>query len=141
MRKEKHVLVWLLVVFLTSGVVVAAEGEAAPTPEQIAAAEKALAKEAAAARKAAEEAGEVEAAVPGEAAEKEERPKFTYPKYKVQRYAEDYSPLAEFPDAEPRNVFDKIKFIPLNQAADFWMSFGGQVRARYEGFKNFQFAT
>jgi len=56
------------------------------------------------------------------------------PNFKLLRYDEDYSYLARaHPDSD---VFDPVKFVPLDAAADVWLSLGGEVRERYEYFNH-----
>lgn len=59
--------------------------------------------------------------------------------YTVARWDEDYSFLA---DPSLRTDFwDPIKYLPLNAAGDWYASFGGQVRDRYENFNNNTFGS
>jgi len=59
------------------------------------------------------------------------------PAYTVLRYDEDYSYLHN-PSART-DFFDPIKYIPLGRAPDWYLTFAGQVRDRYEYFENYQF--
>jgi hypothetical protein len=61
------------------------------------------------------------------------------PSYTVWRYDENYAFL-ENPSAHT-DFFDPIKYIPMNKAGDWYASFGGQVRDRYEHFENYNFGT
>jgi hypothetical protein len=50
------------------------------------------------------------------------------------RYNENYAFLAD--PSQRRDVFDPIKFIRLGEGTESYISFGGEVRARNEGFIN-----
>lgn len=56
------------------------------------------------------------------------------PSYKPLRFEEDYRYLAD--PAAQKDVFDPVKYIPLGSDPDIYLSFGGEVRERYEGFVN-----
>ena len=60
------------------------------------------------------------------------------PAYTPLRWNEDYAYLKSAPDAD---MWDPIKYIPLNDEADWYVSFGGQARYRYEWFDNFNFGA
>jgi hypothetical protein len=53
------------------------------------------------------------------------------------RYEEDWSVLRG--GVEPEGVFDPIKYIPFDEDGQFWLSMGGQLRARLEIWNNFNF--
>src|SRR6266849_6197046 len=54
------------------------------------------------------------------------------PKYKVLRFDEDYSCLAN--PTNRTDLFDPIKYIPLRSDDEQWyLSFGGELRERFEG--------
>ena len=55
------------------------------------------------------------------------------------RYDEDYSYLKD--PAARTNLFDPLKFIPLDERGDMYLTFGGQVRDRYENFQNYTFGS
>jgi hypothetical protein len=57
--------------------------------------------------------------------------------FALQRWEEDYSHLKQ-PSGE-RSFFDAIKYVPLNESGDAYLSFGGQARYRYDYFNNFSF--
>src|SRR5688572_28696688 len=59
------------------------------------------------------------------------------PPYTPVRYNEDYSYLKD-PDKRT-DFFDPIKYIPLNESGDVYLSLGGQFRERYEYFNNANF--
>ena len=60
------------------------------------------------------------------------------PAYTPVRWNEDYGYLASAPDKDP---WDPIKYIPLGDEKDWYLSFGGQARYRYEWFDNFNFGA
>ena len=60
------------------------------------------------------------------------------PAYTPVRWNEDYSFLQSAPDADR---WDPIKYIPLNDEGDWYLSLGGQARYRYEWFDNFNFGA
>ena len=65
---------------------------------------------------------------------------FNRPKYSpVLRQNEDWSSLAGHDKSQTGNFFDPIKYIPLSEDGNYWMSLGGQVRFRFEGWRNFNF--
>jgi hypothetical protein len=55
------------------------------------------------------------------------------------RYDEDYSYLKD--PAARTNLFDPLKFIPLDERGDMYLTLGGQVRDRYENFQNYTFGS
>jgi hypothetical protein len=59
--------------------------------------------------------------------------------YTTLRYDEDYSYLSN--SAARLDLFDPIKYIPLNQSGDSYLSLGGQFRDRYEDFQNYTFGS
>lgn len=54
------------------------------------------------------------------------------PSYKIVRYEEDYSYLAE--PSKHADLYDPIKYIPLGKDSKTYLSLGGKVRERYEDF-------
>ncbi len=54
--------------------------------------------------------------------------------YAANRWDENYTYLKD--PATHGDFFDPIKYIPLNANGDWYLSLGGQVRYRYEFFKN-----
>jgi hypothetical protein len=56
------------------------------------------------------------------------------PEFKVSRQDEDWSVLRE-PELRT-NLFDSVKFIPLNRDGSSWLTLGGEARERYEYFEN-----
>ncbi len=52
--------------------------------------------------------------------------------FKLMRYDENY----EFLKDSNRNFYGRLKFIPLNQEKDFYMSVGGEARYEYVYFNN-----
>jgi hypothetical protein len=61
------------------------------------------------------------------------------PAYTVLRYDEDYSYLND--PAARTDVFDPIKYIPLSERSDLYLTLGGQLRDRYEYFNNNLFGS
>jgi hypothetical protein len=55
------------------------------------------------------------------------------------RYDEDYSYLKD--PAARTNPFDSLKYIPLDQRGDIYLTLGGQLRDRYESFQNYTFGS
>ena len=59
------------------------------------------------------------------------------PAFTALTYDEDYSYLKD--PAARTNLFDPLKYIPLDKQGDTYLTFGGQVRDRYEYFNNYTF--
>ena len=76
----------------------------------------------------------VSAQTSGAAREMPERPA-----YQDRRFDEDWSKLKDVDLSGPGHVWDRLKFIPLNESENVWLSFGGQVRGRSEYYNQFQF--
>jgi hypothetical protein len=56
------------------------------------------------------------------------------PSYKTLRYEEDWAYLK---DADQRSDYlDGVKYIPLRNSEDWYVSIGGELRERYERFGN-----
>lgn len=69
------------------------------------------------------------------------KPAFKRPAYNpVSRWKEDWSGLRGLDRSQTGDLFDPIKFIPLNADGSIWLSLGGGVRGRLETFANFGFA-
>lgn len=66
---------------------------------------------------------------------------FARPSYQVLRFNEDWSVLGRKPAEAQADLFDPLKYIPLNSDQDIWLSFGGSARARMEGWNNFNFGA
>jgi hypothetical protein len=60
------------------------------------------------------------------------------PAYTPLRWNENYGYLRSAPDTDP---WDPIKYIPLHEDGDWYLSFGAQARYRYEFFDNFNFGA
>ncbi|MGH8650992.1 MAG: alginate export family protein [Gammaproteobacteria bacterium] len=58
------------------------------------------------------------------------------PEYEPLRYNEDYSYLRE--PAKRSDIWDPIKFIPLNDDGTWYLSLGGAFRERYEFYNNYR---
>lgn len=56
------------------------------------------------------------------------------PTYKSLRYEEDFSVLRNAPKGQ--DYFDPLKFIPVDAAADAWLTLGGEGRLRYEYYRH-----
>lgn len=66
---------------------------------------------------------------------------FVRPAYQPnQRFNEDWSALRGHDPATTGDLFDPIKFVPLNADGSVWASFGGQLRSRFEHWGNFGYA-
>ena len=64
------------------------------------------------------------------------------PQYTLSRWDEDYRYLRDPAETDtPRDFFDPIKYIKLNNKGDIYLSLGGQVRYRYEYFNDFNFGA
>jgi hypothetical protein len=61
------------------------------------------------------------------------------PAYKTERWAEDYTYLRD--PANRTEWLDSLKYIPLNDGGDWYLTLAGQVRDRYEFFNNFNFGA
>jgi hypothetical protein len=59
--------------------------------------------------------------------------------YTPVRWNEDYSYLKD--PAKKKDFFDPIKYIPLNDEGDWYLSLGGQARYRYELFDSTNFGV
>jgi len=79
-------------------------------------------------------------ALPTAAAEEEagEKP-VERPSYLNLRYEEDWSVLPGV--SGPSRFLDPIKYIPFDEDGQFWISFGGELRARLEIWNNFRFGS
>src|SRR4051812_3391420 len=58
------------------------------------------------------------------------------PGYQKLRYDEDYLYLRN--PANRSDIWDPIKYIPLNNAGDWYLSLGGEARERYEFYNNYR---
>lgn len=76
------------------------------------------------------------AAVPAWAQE----PPVERPGYQFLRFNEDWSVLAQGQPASD-DFWDPIKYVPLNESGDVWMSFGGHFQGRWESWHNFGFGA
>ncbi|MDA3895196.1 MAG: alginate export family protein [Desulfobacteraceae bacterium] len=72
---------------------------------------------------------------------KKEKPTTAYKwsGYTKMRFLEDYSDLADIESLPKRDFFDGLKHIAFNDAGDWYVSFGGQARWRFERFRNYNF--
>lgn len=58
------------------------------------------------------------------------------PGYQKLRYDEDYSYLKDL--AKKSDFWDPIKYIPVGNVGDWYLTFGGEVRERYENYHNYR---
>jgi hypothetical protein len=58
------------------------------------------------------------------------------PPYQKQRYDEDYRYLRD--RTKRADVWDPIKYVQLDEAGDWYLSLGGEARARYEFYNNYR---
>lgn len=61
------------------------------------------------------------------------------PAYSLERWEEDYSYLKN--PANRSDLFDPIKYVPLSSDRDWYLTFGGQARERYDYFNNTNFGA
>jgi alginate export protein len=61
------------------------------------------------------------------------------PAHTALRYDEDYSYLKD--PAARTNLFDSLKYVPLNKQGDWYLTLGGELRDRYEYFNNYTFGS
>jgi hypothetical protein len=66
------------------------------------------------------------------------RAQYGPPDYLVERWDEDYSNLK---NAASTDFFDPIKYIPIGNDRDWYLSLGGQARERYDYFNNSTFGS
>ena len=64
-----------------------------------------------------------------------ERPVTELPAYEILRYNEDYAYLRD--PAKRTDYLDPLKFIPLDSAGRIYLTFGGDMRQRYERYSGF----
>ena len=57
------------------------------------------------------------------------------------RFNEDWSSLEGVDTSKTDDFWDRLKFIPFTADQSVWLSIGGQARARFEHFDNFQFGA
>jgi hypothetical protein len=66
------------------------------------------------------------------------------PKFQFLRFKEDWSKFGRERETQggvvaDEEVWDPIKYIPLNDEGDWWVSYGGHMRVRGEGWSDFGF--
>src|SRR5271154_4194276 len=61
------------------------------------------------------------------------------PAHTALRYDEDYGYLRD--PAARTDLFDPLKYIPLNETGDWYLTLGGELRDRYEYFQNNTFGS
>ncbi|MCD6586095.1 MAG: alginate export family protein [Desulfobacteraceae bacterium] len=59
--------------------------------------------------------------------------------YGKMRFPEDYTDLKDLKTIPKRDFLDGLKYIALNDAGDWYVSFGGQARWRFDSFRNYNF--
>lgn len=60
------------------------------------------------------------------------------PPFRPSRADEDYGYLSD--ESQPKDFFDKLKYIPLRkEKKDWYLSLGGEIRPYYEYYENFNF--
>jgi hypothetical protein len=79
------------------------------------------------------------AVVSGARAEDIHSPPASPPPFTALRYDEDYSYLKD--PAARTNIFDSLKYVPLNERDGMYLTVGGQLRDRYEYFQNSTFGS
>lgn len=77
--------------------------------------------------------------LPAAAQEPAEPPQFQRPRTQVLRQNEDWSGLRGLERSTTGDFLDPLKFVPLKEDGSWWMSVGGQARARFEGWRDFNF--
>lgn len=55
------------------------------------------------------------------------------------RFTEDWSVLRNVDDSQLTDPWDSLKYVPLNDDASIWASFGGHARLRLENWSDFAF--
>ncbi len=79
----------------------------------------------------AQDAAKAKVAAPAQEAPPPPPPRPWPPRYAERRFDENWRPLDwANPQAGARDIFDKIKALPLNESGSAWMGFGGSVRGR-----------
>ena len=79
----------------------------------------------------AQDAPKAKVAAPAQEAPPPPPPRPWPPRYAERRFDENWRPLDwANPQAGARDIFDKIKALPLNESGSAWMGFGGSVRGR-----------
>ncbi len=63
------------------------------------------------------------------------------PAYQVRRFDEDWSILRGVDRSQTGDFWDLLKFIPITQDQNVWLSLGGQVRERFEYFGQYLFGA
>ncbi len=75
-------------------------------------------------------------ATDGQAASEPKRPA-----YQILRFNEDWSTLKGVDRSKTGDFWDLLKFIPITEDQNVWLSLGGQVRERWEYFRQYLFGT
>lgn len=61
------------------------------------------------------------------------------PAYQDRRFDEDWSKLKGVDLSGPGHLWDRVKFLPLNESETVWLTLAGQLRGRGEYYNQFQF--
>src|SRR5262249_7871291 len=61
------------------------------------------------------------------------------PAFADRRFEEDWSGMKGEDLSSSGHVWDGVKFIPLDEAEHVWLTIAGQIRERYEYYREFQF--
>ncbi len=61
------------------------------------------------------------------------------PSYTDRRFDEDWSVLRGDGVSGPKDIWDRLKFIPLTDSEQVWLTLAGQIRGREEHVRQFQF--
>ncbi len=63
------------------------------------------------------------------------------PAYQIRRFDEDWSVLKGVDRTRTGDFWDRLKFIPITQDENVWLSLGGQVRERFEYYGQYLFGA
>ncbi len=66
---------------------------------------------------------------------------FERPAYQFLRQNENWSVLADWPEAQRDDFFDPVKYVPLADAGQVWATFAGSSRAQLQSWFDFGFGT
>ena len=62
------------------------------------------------------------------------------PKYSFLRFQENWSSYKDIPESRQSDFYDPIKYIPLNDEGDIYLSMGGRANVRMESWFDFGYA-
>jgi len=66
---------------------------------------------------------------------------FERPAYQFLRQNEDWSVLADWPEAQRDDLFDPVKYVPLDKDGQVWATFAGSSRAQLQSWFDYGFGT